>query len=47
LSPAPSANAAAGIVASSSTAIVEMSARRPIGTLVADASPEAVVTLPA
>src|SRR3954467_11530750 len=45
-SPAPSANAAAGVVASSSAAIIDVSTRRDIESLVADDSRELTVTLP-
>lgn len=45
LSPAPSANAAAGVVASSSAAMIEVRARLDIESLVADSSRGAAVTL--
>src|SRR4051794_39821410 len=45
-SPAPSANAAAGVVASSTAAIIDASTRRDIESLVADDSRDLTVTLP-
>ena len=44
LSPAPSANAAAGVVASSTAAMIEVSVRLDIESLVADSSRHAAVT---
>jgi hypothetical protein len=45
-SPAPSATAAAGVSASSAATAIDVRARLGIAALVADAHPDAMVTLP-